>query len=68
MPKMKTPKSVAKKVKVTKNKKVIRRTTGQNHYNSKENGAVGRDKKKDLRMFRADERNVVNALPYAINK
>jgi ribosomal protein L35 len=68
MPKMKTNKSVAKKVKITKNKKVLRRATGQNHYNSKETGAEGRAKKKDRRMFKADEKNVVMALPYAVGK
>jgi ribosomal protein L35 len=68
MPKMKTNKSVAKKVKITKNKKVLRRTTGQNHYNSKETGDQGRAKKKDRRLFKADEKNVVAALPYAIGK
>lgn len=68
MPKMKTNKSVAKKVKITKNGKVLRRATGQNHYNSKETGATGRAKKKDRRMFAKDEKNIVAALPYAIGK
>lgn len=68
MPKMKTKKSVVKKVKITKNGKVIRRATGQNHYNSKETGAEGRAKKKDQRMFSADEKNIVAALPYSIGK
>lgn len=68
MPKIKTKKSVIKKVKITKNGKVIRRSSGQNHYNSKETGAEGRAKKKDKRMFRGDEKNVVAALPYGINK
>ena len=62
MPKLKTNKALAKRVKVTKNKKVIRRSTGQNHYNSKETGAAGRAKKGDKRLFRADEKNVLNAL------
>jgi large subunit ribosomal protein L35 len=68
MPKIKTKKSVIKKVKITKNGKVLRRSTGQNHNNSKESGAEGRSKKKDQRMFRADEKNIVAALPYGINK
>jgi len=38
MPKLKTHKAASKKVKVTKNKKVLRRKSGQNHYNSKETG------------------------------
>lgn len=62
MPKLKTPKALVKKVKITKNKKVLRRSTGQNHYNSKENGAVGRAKKRDKRLFKADEKNVLQAL------
>ena len=64
MPKLKTKKSVIKKFQITKNKKVLRRKTGQNHYNSKETGAEGRHKKKDLRLFKADEQNVLKALPY----
>ena len=48
---MKTNKSVAKNVKITKNKKVLRRSTGQNHYNSKETGAVGRAKKRTSACF-----------------
>ncbi|MDR3559542.1 MAG: 50S ribosomal protein L35 [Candidatus Pacebacteria bacterium] len=62
MPKMKTKKALVKKIKVTKGKKVLRRSTGQNHYNSKENGKVGRDKKSDQRLFRTDEKNVLKAL------
>lgn len=64
MPKLKTRKALVKKIKVTKNRKVLRRTTGQNHYNSKETGAVGRRKKSDVRLFKADEQNVLKALPY----
>lgn len=67
MPKLKTFKALVKKIKVTKRKKVTRRSTGQNHYNSKETGEVGRKKKNDRRLFKADEKNVLNALPYDIN-
>lgn len=65
MPKIKTKKSVIKKIKITKNKKVLRRSSGQNHFNSKETGKVGREKKGDKRLFKADEHNVLKALPYA---
>lgn len=64
MPKLKTPKALKKRVKITKGKKVIRRKTGQNHFNSKETGKKGREKKKDVRLFKADEKNVLKALPY----
>lgn len=64
MPKLKTHKALSKKIKVTKNKKILRRKTGQNHYNSKENGQQGRAKKSDLRLFKTDEKNVLKALIY----
>jgi len=64
MPKIKTRKSVVKKIKITRNKKIIRRKTGQNHFNSKETGKAGRAKRRDQRLFRADEQNILRALPY----
>ena len=62
MPKLKTKKALVKKIKVTKNNKVLRRKTGQNHYNSKETGKVGREKKGTVRLFKADEKNVLKRL------
>lgn len=64
MPKLKTKKSVVKKIKLTKNKKALRRKTGQNHYNSKDTGQAGRSKKKDSRLFKTDENNIIKAMPY----
>ena len=64
MPKIKTNKAASKKFKITKNKKVTRRKTGQNHYNSKETGKEGRAKKGDIRLPKAEEKNVLRALPY----
>ena len=62
MPKLKTRKSVIKKVKITKNKKVIRRYTKQNHFNSKQTGKFKRFKRSDQRLFKTDEKNVLKAL------
>jgi ribosomal protein L35 len=64
MPKLKTNKSVAKKVKITKRKKVLRRRTNQNHFNSKDTGKEGRFKKMDVALSGADAKNVIRALPY----
>jgi len=65
MPKQKTNKAVAKKVKITKCKKVLRQYSKQNHFNSRETGNFGRFKKRERRLFKADEKNVLKALPYA---
>lgn len=62
MPKMKTPKSVIKKVRITGSGKVIRRSTGQNHFNSKETGSKTRAKRSDKRLYKGDERNVLKAI------
>jgi len=48
MPKMKTHKATSKRYKLTKNKKIIKRTAGQNHFNARENGNTGRNKKSDV--------------------
>ena len=64
MPKIKTKKAASKKFKITKNKKVLRRRTGQNHFNSKETGKTGRLKRKNLRVFRTEEKHLLKALPY----
>jgi ribosomal protein L35 len=62
MPKMKTPKALSKKVRITKSGKAMRRFTKQNHYNSKQTGDFKRRKRRDVRLFKADEKNVIKAL------
>ena len=59
---MKTKKALSKKVKVTKNGKVLRRHTKQNHYNSKQTGSFKRHKRKDVSVFSADAKNMIKAL------
>lgn len=41
----KTKKSISKRFKITKNKKLMRRPQHQNHFNAKESGEEGRRKK-----------------------
>jgi large subunit ribosomal protein L35 len=45
---MKTNKSFAKRVKVTRNGKLIARKAGQNHFNSKESGRSQIAKKRSV--------------------
>lgn len=62
MPKIKSRKSLLKKVRVTKSNKVLRRATKQNHYNSKQDGDEKRRKRSDKRLFKTDEKNVLKAI------
>ena len=58
MGKMKTRKSISKRFRVTKSGKVIKRTSGQGHYNSRETGKVKRNKRSDVVMSKTINRFV----------
>jgi large subunit ribosomal protein L35 len=58
MGKMKTRKSISKRFRVTKSGKVIKRTSGQGHYNSRETGKVKRNKRSDVVMSKTIHRFV----------
>lgn len=64
MPKMKTHKATAKRFRVTKNGKIQKRTAGQNHFNARENGKVGRNKKSDVIVSQTLKRVMQVNLPY----
>lgn len=44
----KTNKSYSKRLKVTKNGKILARTTGQNHFNAKESGRANQKKNRSV--------------------
>lgn len=65
MPKLKTRKSVVKKVKITGSGKLKTRATGQNHYNSRNTGAETRAKRQDSDVYPAVAKNIKASLPYS---
>lgn len=66
MPKLKTRKSVSKKVKVTGSGKLKTRATGQNHHNSRDTGNQTRAKRRDNSVYDAVAKNIKHALPYSM--
>lgn len=50
MAKIKTHKGTAKRFRVTKNKKVLKRMAGQAHFNGKESGKTRRGKRSDAKL------------------
>jgi large subunit ribosomal protein L35 len=64
MPKLKTRKAVAKRVKITGKKKVLRRNVGQGHFNAREAGKTTRSKRNDAVVFKTDAENILLNLPY----
>jgi ribosomal protein L35 len=62
MPKMKSKKSLIKKVKVTADKKVLRRYTKQNHFNCKQTGNFKRKKRSDVEIVGQEAKNILKAI------
>jgi len=68
MGKAKTHKATAKRFLVRKSKKGIhveKRTDGQDHFNSRESGKTGRNKKSDKTASLSLQKTVLAALPYS---
>lgn len=61
MPKLKTRKTIAKRVKKTKNK-LITRKCGQDHFNARQTGKKKRNKRRNQTLAKATTRNVKRAL------
>ncbi len=60
---MKTNKSFKKRLKLTKNGKIVARSKGQNHYNAKESGntTISKRRKKNIEMStKSQSRFLVN--------
>lgn len=48
--KIKTHKATSKRFKITKKGKVIKKTAGQDHFNSKESGKIATKKRRDKKV------------------
>ncbi len=68
MPKLKTVKAFAKRLRVTKNKKIIHRSAGQDHFNSRDTGNQTRKKRRDHAMSETKRKTILRALPYLAGK
>lgn len=64
MPKIKTHKATAKRVRITKNNKLKRRKSGQDHFNARESGNIARGKRRDTNVHKSDVKNIKKLIPY----
>jgi large subunit ribosomal protein L35 len=64
MPKIKTHQATAKRFKITRNKKIIKRKAGQDHFNSRESGVITRSKRRDISMADTEQRVIRRLMPY----
>lgn len=62
---MKTNKAYTKRIKVTRNGKLVARAKGQNHYNAKESGTAGIKKRRAVAVKFMNQRAKRRFLPNA---
>jgi ribosomal protein L35 len=58
MPKIKTHKATAKRYIITKTGSVKKRKSGQDHFNSREDGNTGRNKRRNVTIHKTETRNI----------
>ena len=58
MGKLKTNKTVAKRFKITKSKKVLKRYGGQDHFNARNSGKITRKKRRDNELSKSFHKTV----------
>lgn len=63
MPKVKTHKGTAKRIRKTKSGKLMARSTGQDHFNSRESGKTGTNKRRDLLLGKTHNK-IKSVIPY----
>ncbi len=62
--KLKTRKSVAKRIKVTGRKKILIRRGGQDHFNARESGKVTVNKRRDKTLAKVNWHHIKRTVPY----
>ncbi len=63
--KLKTHKATAKRFRVTKRGKILKRAAGQDHFNARQPGRITLRKRRDRRIAKVDTRALRHLLPYA---
>jgi len=63
--KMKTHQATVKRFKITRTGKVLKRKSGQGHFNAREEGTVSMMKRRDVTQNPTIGRNIKKVLPYA---
>ena len=64
MPKIKTHKATAKRFKITRNDKILKRKAGQDHFNTRESGVTTRNKRRDITIAHTESRVIKQLMPY----
>jgi len=66
MPKIKMHKATAKRFKIKKkSNKILKRKTGQGHFNSRERGKTTRQKRLDVTISKTLSKTIKKLMPYS---
>ena len=63
--KLKTHKTISKRIQVTGSGKLIKRKNGQDHFNGRESGNTTRGKRRDLSVGAEYVKNIKSLMPHA---
>lgn len=63
--KLKTHQATSKRLHRTGKNKLMKRKAGQNHFNSRDRGEATMNKRRDIGLYPADEKNAKRLLPYS---
>jgi ribosomal protein L35 len=64
MPKLKTHKATAKRIRFTGKKKMMKRKAGQDHFNARDRGTTTMGKRRDMGAHETLERAINKLVPY----
>ncbi|MFA5052101.1 MAG: 50S ribosomal protein L35 [Patescibacteria group bacterium] len=64
MPKIKTHKATVKRFRYTAGKRLMRRKSGQDHFNARESGVTSKNKRRDLQTSGHFDRIIKRLTPY----
>ena len=62
--KLKTHQAIAKRYRITRTGKVIKKRAGRDHFNARESGNVTRAKRRPVRQAKTEHRTIKTLLPY----
>ena len=62
--KLKTHKATAKRIRVSKKGKILKKKAGQDHFNARESGKVTRGKRRITKVSDSNKKRIKQALPY----
>ncbi len=65
MPKLKTHKATAKRIKISGSKKYLRRKSTQDHFNARDRGKDTRNKRGYKKVHKTNISKIKKALPYS---